>query len=64
MSTLRLHVYKDFFLISKKDALNLVSMATTVTRHVPSTVEKTGYVTFSLELVLGVNLDGREHLAT
>lgn len=49
------------FLIFKKDVLNLVFMVIIVICYVLLIVEKIGYVIFSLEFVLGVNLDGWEY---
>lgn len=53
--------YDYMFLIFKKDVLNLVFMVIIVICYVLLIVEKIGYVIFSLEFVLSVNLDGWEY---
>lgn len=54
------YIFVDYF---TKAVENLVCMAVTVTYHAPSTV-RTTCVTYNLDTVLHVNLDGLESLVS
>lgn len=55
-------LYCEYLLLFIQDVMMLVSTAVTVTLYVPQTVKSR--VTYRVERVLTVNLDGMEHIAT
>ena len=59
MQTISLFI-KRKYIIYPQGVVNLVCMAQNVTQHVPATAD-TKHVIFTMELVLGVYLDIKEH---